>query len=71
MRRRERVKTAKGAVPFDAAGYLRPDDLAGFLSEALPEGSPRVLPPLARRTAADAWAPLPHFRPSEAVPKHP
>ena len=40
------------SVPFDAAQFLRPDDLAGFLAEALHDGDARVVP-LALRTAAD------------------
>lgn len=38
--------------PFDAAQFLRPEDLAGFLAEALQDGDARVVP-LALRTAAD------------------
>ncbi len=47
-------KTIKPAasVPFDAARFLRADDLAGFLAEALADGDHRALPP-ALRTAAD------------------
>ncbi|EQD33074.1 Addiction module antidote protein, partial [mine drainage metagenome] len=40
------------SVPFDAARFLRADDLAGFLAEAVADGDHRALP-LALRTAAD------------------
>ncbi len=47
-------KTTKPAasVPFDAAQFLRADDLAGFLAEALADGDHRAFP-IALRTAAD------------------
>lgn len=47
-------KTTKRAasVEFDAADYLRPEDVPGFLAEALHDGDHRVLP-LALRTAAN------------------
>ncbi|THD11716.1 addiction module antidote protein [Metallibacterium scheffleri] len=47
-------KTTKPAasVLFDAARFLRADDLAGFLAEAVADGDHRALP-LALRTAAD------------------
>jgi putative addiction module killer protein/probable addiction module antidote protein len=47
-------KTTKRAasVEFDAANYLRPEDVPGFLAEALHDGDYRVLP-LALRAAAD------------------
>jgi probable addiction module antidote protein len=38
--------------PFQAAAYLRPADLPGFLFEALHDGDLRALP-VALRTAAD------------------
>ena len=40
------------SVPFDAAHFLRADDLSGFLAEALADGDHRALP-IALRTAAD------------------
>lgn len=46
------TKTAASA-PFDAADFLRPADLPGFLAEALHDGDHRVLP-IALRTAAAA-----------------
>jgi len=47
-------KAAKRAasVQFNAANYLRPEDVPGFLAEALHDGDHRVLP-LALRRAAD------------------
>ncbi|HRQ64633.1 MAG TPA: putative addiction module antidote protein [Xanthomonadaceae bacterium] len=46
------TRPARASVPFDAAAYLRPEDVPGFLAEALLDGDHRVLP-LALRTAAD------------------
>lgn len=40
------------STEFRAANYLRPEDVPGFLAEALHDGDHRVLPP-ALRTAAD------------------
>lgn len=40
------------SAPFDPAEFLRPDDLADFLAEALHDGDARVVP-VALRTAAD------------------
>ena len=47
-------KTTKPAasVPFDAAQFLRADDLAGFLAEAVANGDHHALP-IAQRTAAN------------------
>ena len=47
-------KTVRHAasVPFDAARFLRADDLPGFLAEALVDGDHRALP-IALRTAAN------------------
>ena len=47
-------KTTKPAasVPFDAAQFLRADDLAGFLAETVADGGHRGLP-IALRTVAD------------------
>lgn len=47
-------KTTKPAasVAFNAADYLRPEDVPAFLAEALHDGDHRVLP-LALRTAAE------------------
>ncbi|MCH9829059.1 MAG: putative addiction module antidote protein [Gammaproteobacteria bacterium] len=40
------------STEFRAADYLRPEDVPGFLAEALHDGDHRVLPP-ALRAAAD------------------
>lgn len=47
-------KTTKHAasVPFNAADYLRADDIPGYLAEVIHDGDTRALP-LALRTAAD------------------
>lgn len=47
-------KTTNNAasVPFNAAAYLRPADVPGFLAEVLADGDHRALP-LALRAAAD------------------
>ena len=43
---------ATASAPFDAAQFLRADDLAGFLAEAVADGDHRALP-IALRAAAD------------------
>ena len=43
---------AAASVPYDPARFLRADDLAGFLAEALADGDHRALP-IALRTVAD------------------
>lgn len=40
------------SVPFEAADFLQPDDLPGFLADVVEDGDTRALP-LALRTAAD------------------
>lgn len=40
------------SVPFDAAAYLKPEDVPGFLAEVLADGDHRALP-LALRAVAD------------------
>ena len=46
------TKPAPASAPFNAADFLRPDDLAGFLANVLHDGDIRALP-LALRTVAD------------------